>query len=88
MHIFFCLIYFMSSHGLVYHVQAKLSGKTSYVNRNRLYQFAFHLGQQWLCTPGVPPPKRVSKSTYIYIFIIDFIELAQEDLKSVLKSWC
>uniref|UniRef100_A0A6P7GML0 Transcriptional adapter n=1 Tax=Diabrotica virgifera virgifera TaxID=50390 RepID=A0A6P7GML0_DIAVI len=29
-----------------------------YVKRNKLYQFAYHLGQQWLSTTGVPPPKR------------------------------
>jgi transcriptional adapter 2-beta len=36
--------------------------RNKYVNRNRLYQFAFHLGQQWLSniSSGVPVKKRVS----------------------------
>jgi transcriptional adapter 2-beta len=34
--------------------------RNKYVNRNRLYQFAFHLGQQWLSniSSGVPVKKR------------------------------
>jgi hypothetical protein len=40
-------------------VQARVK-RNKYVNRNRLYQFAFHLGQQWLSniSSGVPVKKR------------------------------
>lgn len=48
-----------------YRVQAKVNRNTSYVNRNRLYQFAFHLGQQWLYNAGVPNKKRVSSSLFL-----------------------
>lgn len=50
----------MSYHHRLVYVQGK-HNRNTHVNRHRLYQFAFHLGQQWLhnINPRGPIKKRV-----------------------------